>query len=651
MPSKLPYRPEIDGLRAIAVLPVILFHAGIPGFSGGFVGVDVFFVISGYLITSIILDEYENGGFSFVGFYERRARRILPPLFFVCIACLPVAVWCLGPRDLADFSKSLLSVCAFVSNFFFWAQSGYFDTQSELKPLLHTWSLAVEEQFYLLFPILLFWLLRLGRTRATACFVVIAAASFAYAQWGSHHAEAAAFYLLPARFWELLLGALLPLSGIAVQSRVARSYADALALLGLAMIALPVFGYRNVPYPGVYALAPTLGTALAILFLRRDTVLGHVIGSRVPVAIGLVSYSAYLWHQPLFAFARLTKFYETNIPVFAGLSVLSMVLAYLTYLLVERPARDRKRIGRRAVFASCGVAIAIFASLGSVGVFTNGLENIHFNRYDMATRRAYELIRRYALRDLKGSLIDNGDCLFWSSSPDSKFEVRFKACAAKYGPAVMVVGDSHGMNVYNGLAKAKPGPFVVGLVNEGCRAWNDSELCPYAGLKGFLERNGSSLRGIVFNVSGAHLLTDPAGNAENHHLFEWETGYLINYEKVGFTLSYLRALAPLAKIVWLGPFVEARVNFRDLPQLASDGFLMNPVALHHFKELDEEIAKEVADGPRTIQYLSFYDVLKVDQYLLFTDDCLTFSDPDHLSACGEALLGNKLKVHLPWLNS
>jgi hypothetical protein len=215
----------------------------------------------------------------------------------------------------------------------------------------------------------------------------------------------------------------------------------------------------------------------------------------------------------------------------------------------------------------------------------------------------------------------------------------------------MVVGDSHGMNVYNGLAKAKPGPFVVGLVNEGCRAWNDSELCPYAGLKGFLERNGSSLRGIVFNVSGAHLLTDPAGNAENHHLFEWETGYLINYEKIGFTLSYLRALAPLAKIVWLGPFVEARVNFRDLPQLASDGFLMNPVALHHFKELDEEIAKEVADGLRTIQYLSFYDVLKVDKYLLFTDDCLTFSDPDHLSACGEALLGNKLKVHLPWLNS
>lgn len=200
MPTKLPYRPEIDGLRAIAVLPVILYHAGVPGFSGGFVGVDVFFVISGYLITSIILDEYENGGFSFVGFYERRARRILPPLFLVCLACIPFAIYSLSPRDLEEFARSLLSVCGFVSNFFFWSQSGYFDGPTELKPLVHTWSLAVEEQFYLVFPIALFLLLKLGRRHAIALFVATAVLSFALAVWGSRHATAATFYLLPARY-------------------------------------------------------------------------------------------------------------------------------------------------------------------------------------------------------------------------------------------------------------------------------------------------------------------------------------------------------------------------------------------------------------------------------------------------------------------
>lgn len=651
MPIKLPYRPEIDGLRAIAVLPVILYHAGIPGFSGGFVGVDVFFVISGYLITSIILDEYENGGFSFVGFYERRARRILPPLFLVSFACIPFAVYCLSPHDLEEFAKSLLSVCGFVSNVFFWSQSGYFDGPTELKPLIHTWSLAVEEQFYLIFPIALLLLLKLGRRRAIALFVATAILSFALAVWGSRNAPSATFYLLPARYWELLIGALLPLCRIEAEAwRLPRPLVEILALLGLALIAIPIFTYHNIPYPGVYTLPPTLGTALAIVFLRSDTVSGRIVATRVLVGVGLISYSAYLWHQPVFAFARLGAIYEANIPVFVGLSALSLLLAYLTYVLIERPVRDRKRITRNEVFAYCGVASAGLAALGLVGVFTGGLETSYLARNDMATQRAYALIKQYGLRDIKARLIDNG-CQFWSPRPDEAFEARFKSCAEKYGPATMVVGDSHGENVYNAVAKAKPGEFVVGLVNEGCRAWNDTDACPYSRLKDFLERNGTSVRGIVFNVSGAHLMTDLKGFGENHHLFEWRTGFLVNFEKVAFTINYLRTIAPLAKIVWLGPFVEARVNFRDPPSIARDAFRMNPVALHHFKVLDAEIAKEVGEGSQTFRYLPFTDVLKVDQSFLLTGDCLTFSDPDHLSSCGEELLGEKLKAHLPWPNS
>jgi peptidoglycan/LPS O-acetylase OafA/YrhL len=202
------YRREVDGLRAFAVLPVMLFHAGFQGFSGGFVGVDVFFVISGYLITSIIIAELDRGTFSIANFYERRARRILPALFLVMICCIPAAWIYLLPIDMKDFVQSVMAVSLFSSNILFWSESGYFDTASELKPLLHTWSLAVEEQFYVIFPLLLMLLWRSGRKRVLMALGVLLAISLAVAQWAATAQPSAAFFLLPMRGWELLVGAL-----------------------------------------------------------------------------------------------------------------------------------------------------------------------------------------------------------------------------------------------------------------------------------------------------------------------------------------------------------------------------------------------------------------------------------------------------------
>jgi peptidoglycan/LPS O-acetylase OafA/YrhL len=202
------YRKEIDGLRALAVIPVILFHAGFTTFSGGFVGVDVFFVISGFLITSIILKEIEAGTFSILNFYERRARRILPELFLVMLVCLPFAWLWLLPDDIRDFSKSVVKLTEFISNIYFYKQTGYFDTANELKPLLHTWSLAVEEQYYLFFPLLLLITWRFGKLFVFVTLTLILLSSLFYAQYIVYSEPSAAFYLLPSRFWELLVGAL-----------------------------------------------------------------------------------------------------------------------------------------------------------------------------------------------------------------------------------------------------------------------------------------------------------------------------------------------------------------------------------------------------------------------------------------------------------
>ena len=200
------YRAEIDGLRALAVLPVVLFHAGFEWFSGGFVGVDVFFVISGYLITTIIISEMAEDKFSIVNFYERRARRILPALFFVMAVSIPFSWFLLTPIDLKDFGESLVAVSTFSSNFLFWKESDYFATAAELKPLLHTWSLAVEEQYYILFPIFLMLTWHLGLMKIVLLLMLIFGLSLSFAHWGTLNYPNAAFYLLPTRGWELLCG-------------------------------------------------------------------------------------------------------------------------------------------------------------------------------------------------------------------------------------------------------------------------------------------------------------------------------------------------------------------------------------------------------------------------------------------------------------
>jgi peptidoglycan/LPS O-acetylase OafA/YrhL len=291
------YRPEIDGLRAVAVIPVILYHAGFELFSGGFIGVDVFFVLSGYLITSILLGEHESGKFSLVGFYERRARRILPALFFVMAASIPFAWAYLWPEDLKDFSQSIVAVSTFASNFLFWTESDYFDATAELKPLLHTWSLAVEEQFYVLFPLFLAVTWGFGKRQMFFLVVAVAALSLVAAEWASVRFPSASFYLLPTRAWELLLGALV---AFYMFRKTDIRGNQSLSILGLAVLAFSILAFdEQTPFPGLIALIPTIGVVFIVLYTREGMLVHKALSNRLLVGVGLISYSAYLWHQPI----------------------------------------------------------------------------------------------------------------------------------------------------------------------------------------------------------------------------------------------------------------------------------------------------------------------------------------------------------------
>ena len=354
------YRGEIDGLRALAVVPVILFHAGIAPFGGGFIGVDVFFVISGYLISTIIINELDAGNFSILRFYERRARRILPALFAVLLVSIPFAWLWLMPRDLKDFAESLIAVTTFSSNFLFWLEAGYFETTAELKPLLHTWSLAVEEQYYIIFPVLLILLNPLGKRVILASLVGIFAVSLALSQWGIHNRPSATFFLLPARGWELLLGVFAAMYLQKHPGFTRTPQTEALSLAGLLLIAVPIFIYTDeTPFPGAYALPATVGTALIILFARSGTLAHRLLGARPMVAIGLVSYSAYLWHQPVFAFFK-HRFGSASFDSYVfALIALSLLLAAVSFWVVERPFRRAATLKQLiAAMAACFVLVA-----------------------------------------------------------------------------------------------------------------------------------------------------------------------------------------------------------------------------------------------------------------------------------------------------
>jgi peptidoglycan/LPS O-acetylase OafA/YrhL len=344
------YRNEINGLRAIAVLSVVLFHLGFSFLPGGFLGVDIFFVISGYLITSIILLDKKNNQFSLITFYLKRLRRILPALYVMLVFSTVLAYLMLSPNDGRDYYQSLIATILFNSNTLFYLEhSNYFGLTAEYKPLLHTWSLGVEEQFYLFYPLLLLALFALKTPKAILLWVaVLGLLSFAVMLWGYSYDASAAFYLLPARSWELLLGGAVALYlYVRKDNTFTRSVAQYGSSLGFLLIIYTIVLYDlNAHSISFYLMISTVGTALLILFITPQTLIGKLLCNKAFVFVGLISYSLYLWHQPIIAFYRyfvlrpLTQ--QDAILILFGILIASL----LSWRFIEQPFRDKQKISQ-----------------------------------------------------------------------------------------------------------------------------------------------------------------------------------------------------------------------------------------------------------------------------------------------------------------
>lgn len=435
------YRPDIDGLRAIAVVPVILYHAKVAGFTGGFVGVDVFYVISGYLITSLIAKDILLGKFSFVSFYERRIRRIFPALFGVLFFCTLAAAVLFVPKDFIAFGKSMIAVTFFAGNEFFrhtGGSGGYFDRTAESQALLHTWSLSVEEQFYVFFPTSLLLLARWGKGRLTRYLFAIAAISFFLSIFAIRHRPLIAFYSLVPRAWELLLGALLAMKALPpLKERVSR---EIVGLAGLGLIACAVFLFtQETTFPGWRALLPCVG-ALLIIYAGGNgpSSVGAVLSLRPLVFVGVMSYSLYLWHWPIIVFSRYFSAGDLSGVETAAAIVLSFVAAFISFEFIERPFRGRSSpITKRQIFSLGFAASSLSIALGSAILLYHGFPG----RYDEATRQLVleNVTRKNDFEEVCGN---------WKTDVRSMSDIDFCNFGIDRPKKIMFLGDSHVQQLY-----------------------------------------------------------------------------------------------------------------------------------------------------------------------------------------------------------
>lgn len=463
--TKFKYRPEIDGLRALAVLAVLFYHVGL-GFPGGYIGVDIFFVISGYLITSLIIKEIQEDRFSFTQFYERRIRRIFPASALMVLGTVVMGWFLLLPSDFIGLGKSVVSQTFFSSNIYFWRNTNYFAESAELQPLLHTWSLAVEEQFYMIMPLLLWGLLKLlkirGRAKLISILGFVFIASLLCSIYTLPKMPAFTFYLLPTRAWELLLGSLVALIPALPLLKV-RAMRELLVTLGVLGMVLPCFFYtKDTLFPGLYAIPPCLGTALFIIGASPQPngtlpFAAKIFTWRPVIFIGLISYSLYLWHWPLVAFSKYWALEEFSIAYKWGIVVLSFILGIASWRFVETPFRKKTiASGRKLSFSYALSTSVLFIIIGALLIFMNGFTWRYSEKvfaYDNA--KADALHKNRISLPVNLEVAESGNFPSFGKSNSKNIDV-------------LVWGDSHARSTLPAVIEAAGDKYTVGA------AWHSS---------------------------------------------------------------------------------------------------------------------------------------------------------------------------------
>lgn len=671
--KSLEYSPEIDGLRALAVVPVMLYHLKIKGFEGGYVGVDVFFVISGFLITGIIYREVQTNSFSIANFYERRIRRIFPALFVMLLFAGIVGLFLLDPTTLKGLGEAIFSTTFFTSNFLLWNQAGYFDKAADLKPLLHTWSLAVEEQFYVFFPLLFVLIWHLFKKHIKLVLGLIAIASFILSQVWLKIDTSAAFYLLPYRAWELLLGGLLAVEVLpALKSKWLR---NAAGMLGLGMILASVFCFSSeTPFPGAAALLPTIGALLVIYSSsNHDTLTGRILSWEPFVFTGKISYSLYLWHWVLIVYARYYNILPLNEWQNALIFAASFAISSVVWKFVENPFRNKKVVGRKAIF-SFGLAITLVM----------GITGYLFSDF-LGFPGRFAPLPEYSESNF-GSNIDLQNCLeaqdhIKLSSVDSKDDqIRFARSLCSIGdkteaPTMAIFGDSHTRAVAYGLNELLTGqgihatviytsgcPPTLGIVKDGnqaCKTHNDmafTYLVDHPEIKTVvligrwaIDANGTRYK----QEGGENVILEYADNTnppseDNITILEYGLDQAITkLEESGKQVVFVNDVPEVGYNVPESYFV-AKLTGRDINQLIAPTVAEFNVRYQPVLDILALLQKE---HPNLLVVNLAGALCDENRCIVVKDGVPLYVDGDHLNVYGSVLVESKLKEILNGLEN
>ena len=624
------YRKDIDGLRALAVLPVVIYHIAQSYLKGGYVGVDIFFVISGYLISAQIIRDAQASQFSAVDFYARRIRRIIPA-YAVLLIFVTIVVLCLYfPFETDKYAQSLLASIASLSNVYFWATINYFNPAGETMPLLHTWSLAVEEQFYFLFPIVIYavlrWLPKQLKTTIMFLFVASLAACVASA-WLS---PLTGFYQLPMRAWELLLGTLLALGIIPLVA--APLLRNVIAGIGVGLIVAAMLLYTPTTlFPGYAAIVPCLGAAMIIYAgQEQDTLVARILSLTPFVFIGLISYSLYLWHWPLIAFQKANALLiTTNSKILERGVVLaaSIALASLSWCLIERPTRNRKLFSLRALFLVCGSSLGLLLLVAGIILSTHGLP-------DRFSPRANRLAA-YANYDFEKAM-RVGRCLLSERTPFSAFDQQECLPNVVGRRSYLLVGDSHAGALSAGLVATYKGANILQVTGSGCLPLLKSQPSAPSAACDNLTHFAFELLPELRTLDGVWLFGRFGNGDVSDHVHS--------------TIQTAIALREKGlQVVIIGPNPEYRLSLPRL--LALQELRQTPSFADRFLSPEPVIAdKMLRDqaAAMSLRYVSLIDGLCSNGScrMMATSEVPMLSDTDHLTAEGAAVVADLIAPQL-----
>lgn len=639
------YRPDINGLRALAVLAVLLFHAFPAALPGGFVGVDVFFVISGYLISTIILQNLGNGSFSFVDFYARRVRRIFPALLLVLFSCLVLGWFVLVAQEYAQLGRHIAAGAGFVSNLILWSESGYFDTASSAKPLLHLWSLGVEEQFYIVWPLLVWWIWR-KQYGILAMLLALLLLSFCINVYTVGGDPVAAYYSPVGRFWELLVGALLAHRTLSAHSDKPASHANLRAAVGLLLITVAVVTLdKKAAFPGWWAVLPVAGAALLISAGDEAWLNRHVLASRGMVWIGLISYPLYLWHWPLLSLAEIIAGQPPAPQYRVACLLLALSLAWLSYLLVERPFRAAKYRLRQVLWL-----VALMTLLGCLGLNIQSRDGLPFRHEQLspvkdagARSAGFTSLgvsirkddKNYSCADLVPRRTRSMDVFCHLSDPR---------------PYLAVIGDSHSNHLFAGLKRSTNDQFnrvlVVGA--GGChpalRA-EQSENCDDQS-RANLELIGryDTIRYVALSANASAIQTGT--ELKNRMLLRGYADTISQLQRMGKTVvfvldtpDFLESPASCAP----NP-LPVRNRYRAVnnlcDKLSVDRTQPRDVYTRFVRDLKRQSGAPIA-------FFDAYSLFCDESYCRVLDDgTLLFKDSNHLTDYGSKLVADRLQKQL-----